>query len=120
METTQEIKGYGCVASWDGQTFRAKGTNKFAHRALMGYNPDSYTDEELNEMGGREKLQAVKKIAPELVLNRDSFRAEKFRRGNMARNGLLVLRDNDGFKYQLHFRNKQYDAFAELEASLPH
>lgn len=112
------VNGYGCVVTWDGETLRAKGTNKMAHRALMGYNPDGYTDKELNRMRASEKIANVAQIADELVLDRDAFTVAKFKTGNPFTNGALVLRDNDGRTYQLHFRRKDNTAFEELRAAL--
>lgn len=112
------VNGYGCVVSWDGETLRAKGTNKFAHRALMGYNPDGYSDKELNQMKASDKIGAVIAIRDELVLSRGEFTVDKFKTANPITNGVLTLRDNDGAKYHLHFRRKDNGAFTALRAAL--
>lgn len=39
-----QIKGYGVTVAWDGQTLRAKGTNKLAHFALLGQNEVDIND----------------------------------------------------------------------------
>lgn len=95
---TMEITGYGCHVTWDGQTLRAKGTNKATHIALMGDDAGAYG---------------------ELVLPAGSFRVEKFKTANIAINGNLVLVANDtGRKYQLHFRRKHNEDFEALAEAL--
>lgn len=112
------VNGYGCVVTWDGETLRAKGTNKMTHRALMGYNPDGYTDKELNRMRASDKIAKVVQIADELVLDRGTFTVHKFKTGNPFTNGNLVLQDDTGRQYQLHFRRKDNDAFTTLANAL--
>jgi len=44
-----KLKGYMCEVEWDGQTLRARGTNKAAHLALLGPNQidaDNYVQQD--------------------------------------------------------------------------
>lgn len=86
-----------CEVSYDGHTLRAKGTNKVGHIALLGEDSKHLT---------------------ELVLTRDQFEVEKFKTGNVAINGNLVLRDTNGRKYQLRFRKKDNTSFEGLASAL--
>ena len=93
-----EITGYGCHVTWDGQTLRAKGTNAITHKALMGDDSASHG---------------------EVVLPAGQFRVEKFKTANRMVNGNLVLVANDtGRKYQLHFRRKHNEEFEKLTEAL--
>lgn len=112
-----EVTGYGCEISWDGEVLRAKGTNAFAHRALMGQNRD-FGGNDAEGMTGGEVTKKVMEIPAELVLNREEFTIEKFKTGNPITNGTLTLKTNQGVKYQLHFRRKDNDSFTKLRESL--
>ncbi|WP_193510485.1 hypothetical protein [Cryobacterium sp. BB736] len=116
MEQTT-IEGYGCVVSWDGNTLRAKGTNKFTHRALMGQNRD-LKESDIDGMTSKEVVSAVMTIPDELTLTRGQFTVEKFRLGNPVTNGNLMLRTDDGVKYELHFRRKSNADFEKLVGAL--
>lgn len=114
---TRTFNGYGCVVTWDGETLRAKGTNKFFHRTLMGQNHE-FTREDSEGMLPGEVIANVMTIPDELVLKRDEFEIEKFKTGNPITNGNLILRTDKGVKYQLHFRRKDNAAFTELHDAL--
>lgn len=139
---TMNVDGYGCVVSWDGETLRARGTNKGTHRALMGMNHDM-TEDDAQAIGDRTALAIAKqdkarlsgvvaasaqglreavsetlRIPAELVLARGEFTVDRFRKANMAVNGNLILRTNNGVKYQLHFRRKHNAGFEALHAAL--
>lgn len=108
-----EVTGYGCEVSWDGETLRAKGTNSFAHRALMGQNRD-FQESDADGLTRSEVVSKVMEIPSELVINKDEFTVEKFKTANAFVNGSLTLLSSAGVKYQLHFRRKDNEAFAKL------
>lgn len=112
-----DIQGYGCTVSWDGQTLRAKGTNKMNHLALMGPNRDlSGTD--LRSITVGSAVASAFAAPDELVLDRDAFTVETFKQANVLVNGNLTLRTSDGIKHQMHFRRKQNADFEELANAL--
>lgn len=119
------INGYGCTATWDGQTLRAKGTNKVAHFALMGQNEVDIDSHIEGAKNGTEAAKGLKSawdeannIPAELVLPREAFEVEKFRPGTMLTNGRLVLRTTAGRTHELHFRKKHNSDFEALHAAL--
>lgn len=118
----KEIKGYGCVVTWDGETLRARGTNKTAHFALLAQQsalkdakPQSDDEEPLT---ATEAYKLATDLPDELVLSKGEFVVDHLRKANMAVNGNLVLRTPDGVKYQLHFRRKHNADFEELAEAL--
>lgn len=120
-----KISGYMNEVQWDGQTLRARGTNKAAHLALMGPNEvdaDDYVqaDQTRGDMvkGGARAIRDTAALPDELVLDADEFTVEKFKTANALVNGQLVLRTREGRKHQLHFRRKHNDGFAALAAEL--
>lgn len=115
--STIEVTGYGCEVSWDGAVLRAKGTNAFAHRALMGQNRE-FTESDAEGMSRGQVVSKVMEIPAELVLERDEFTVESFKTGNPFTNGNLTLRTNRGLKYQLHFRRKDNETFMKLREAL--
>lgn len=112
-----EVTGYGCEVSWDGETLRAKGTNSFTHRALMGQNRD-FKQSDAEGMSPTDVVSKVMEIPDELVLRRNEFTVEKFKTGNAFANGTLTLLSNAGVKYQLHFRRKDNESFTKLRESI--
>lgn len=120
-----KISGYMNEVEWDGQTLRARGTNKAAHLALMGPNDvdaDAYVqaDQSRGEMvrGAARAIRDTGALPDELVLDADEFTVEKFKQANALVNGQLVLRTREGRKHQLHFRKKHSQDFAALAAAL--
>lgn len=120
-----KISGYMNEIEWDGQTLRARGTNKTSHRALMGQTDidmNDYVTEDQSKVGMVKGLGAAirdtHRIADELVLDAGEFTVEKFKTANPLVNGNLVLRDARGRKYQLHFRRKHNDDFTALARAL--
>lgn len=57
-------------------------------------------------------------LPEELVLDRDAFTVTKFKTANIAVNGVMILRTDDGKKYQLNFRRKHNADFERLAQSL--
>lgn len=119
------IKGYMNEVSWDGQTLRARGTNKTSHFALMGGNDVDATkhiredDSRVSQVKGiGSATKEMLDLPDELVLDRDEFEVEKFKKANALVNGQLVLRTREGRKHQLHFRKKHNDDFTALAAAL--
>lgn len=135
METIT-VHGYMCEASWDGRELRARGTNKAAHRGLIGYTdvdeerinkplvhkPDSFDDlktatkDSLREAG--EVLRDLARIPDELVLPAGTFRVIQVKQPSRLLNGRIVIQTDAGRKYQLHFRRKQADDLNRLAAAL--
>jgi len=120
-----KVSGHMNEIEWDGQTLRARGTNKAAHFALMGQNdvnqddyirPDQSRGDMVKGLGKFAKDSAA--IPDALVLDADEFTVEKFKTATALVDGQLVLRTREGRKYQLHFRKKHNDDFAALAASL--
>lgn len=120
-----KIQGYMVEVEWDGQTLRARGTNKASHFALMGQN-DVDVDEHVRPDQSRTQMAkgtaaAIRKmsaIPDELVLDRADFTVEKFKLANPFINGNLVLRTAAGRQHQIHFRKKHNEDFATLAAAL--
>lgn len=120
-----KISGYMSEVEWDGQTLRARGTNKAAHLALMGPNEvdaDAYVqaDQSRGDMvkGGARAIRDTAALPSELVLDADEFTVEKFKTANALVNGQLVLRTREGRQHQLHFRKKHNQDFTALAAAL--
>ena len=120
-----KVNGYMIEVEWDGQTLRARGTNKASHRALMGQTDvdvNEYVSEDQSKTdmvkGGVAAIRDTHRIADELVLDADEFTVEKFKTANPLVNGNLVLRDVRGRRYQLHFRRKHNDDFTALAQAL--
>lgn len=110
---SEVFTGYGCKVNWDGDTLRAKGTNKLTHRALMGQNRQ-FSQEDAEGIEAREVVSKVLEIPDELVVKRQDFEVEKFKPASALVNGVLALRTTDGIKYQLHFRRKDNEDFTRL------
>jgi hypothetical protein len=112
---------------WDGETLKARGTNKVSHFALLGQTEvdiDDSTNEDESIKGqwkgvGKALKDGAKLRLPEyLILNRGEFTVTKFTTGNPFTNGNLTLQTPAGKKYQFHFRRKSNDEFSELHQAL--
>lgn len=90
------IEGYGVRVDFDGETLRARGTNKVTHVALLGPDKDQ----------------------PEAVVPRSEIRDVRFKDATRITNGNLIVETTGGKKYQLHFRRKQADDFRQLADAL--
>lgn len=120
-----KISGYMNEVEWDGQTLRARGTNKAAHLALMGPNDvdaDDYVqaDQTRGDMvkGAARAIRDTGALPDELVLDADEFTVEKFKAANALVNGNLTLRTRTGRTHQLHFRKKHNADFQALADAL--
>lgn len=80
---------------WDGATLRVHGKNKAARIALAGEDHDQ-----------------------DVEVARDEIASVGFRNASMLVNGRVDVRTLDGKRYQLHFRRKNRDAFAQLAQDL--
>lgn len=83
-------------AEWDGQTLRARGTNKAGQMALRGDRRDE----------------------GDVVLTRDDMTSVRFKEAGRMVNGNLIVTATDGAKYQMHFRRRDNDAWRELASAL--
>lgn len=120
-----KVKGYMVEVEWDGQTLRARGTNKASHFALLGPTDVDIEEHVQEGQDGYESLQGLRDAAratatlpEELVLDADEFTVEKFKPANMLVNGQLVLRTSRGKQHQLHFRRKHNDDFTALAEAI--
>ncbi|HLR94716.1 MAG TPA: hypothetical protein VK053_09335 [Jiangellaceae bacterium] len=124
MDTTK-ISGYMVEVEWDGQTLRARGTNKASHFALIGPADINIEDHVQEGQDGGESLRGLRDAVratvatpEELVLDADEFTVEKFKPATMLVNGQLVLRTTAGRQHQLHFRKKHNADFTALAREL--
>lgn len=120
-----KVSGHMNEIEWDGQTLRARGTNKAAHFALMGQNNVNQDDYIRPDQNRGDMVKGLGKFAKdstalpdELVLDADEFTVEKFKTANALVNGQLVLRTREGRKHQLHFRKKHNQDFTALATAL--
>lgn len=93
MET---IRGYMVEVDWDGETLRARGTNKVSQVALRGPNAD---------LG-------------DVVLTRSEMASVDFKDASRMVNGQIKVTAATGEGYQLHFRRKQAEPFRWLAREL--
>lgn len=120
-----KIRGYMVEIEWDGETLKARGTNKASHFALLGQTEvdiDDYTNEAESVKGHwagvGKALKDGAKLPEYLILNRGDFSVTKFTAGDPLTNGELTVQTPAGKKYQFHFRRKSNDEFRELFQAL--
>lgn len=120
-----QVPGYGITVSWDGQTLRAKGTNKVAHFALMGQNDvddakhiNRENTQTENWKGLANATRESFDLPDELSLDRDDFTVTKYKPARALINGELRIRTTSGQTYQLHFRKKHNDGLRLLADAL--
>lgn len=87
-----KLRGYMIEVEYDGQTLTAEGTNKQAQIALRGQE---------------------RKLGP-VVLDLSEIASVEFKQASPVINGNVIVHAADGKKYQLHFRRKSREQFAEL------
>lgn len=90
-----QIRGYMVEVEFDGQTLRARGTNKAARVALAGEDHEQ-----------------------DVVLPRDQIQQVNLKPASMLVNGNLRVTSTAGKTYQLHFRKKQTADFEQLAQAL--
>lgn len=95
LEKPLEFPGYGIDVTWDGNTLRVHGRNKFSRIALAGQDHEH-----------------------DVVLTRNQIATANFRAANPAINGALTLTTTDGRQHILHFRRKHRRDFEALAGDL--
>jgi hypothetical protein len=92
-----KVDGYGSTAEFDGHTLTLTATNRASRVTLHGLDS---------------------KGTDRAVIPVESITSVRLKDAGGWTNGNLIIRTNEGRKYQTHFRKKQGEGFAELAAAL--
>jgi hypothetical protein len=105
-----KIEGYGVTCEFDGETLVLSATNLVSRKALLG--PRSLAE----PAGGT--TEGVRIHGNSVVVPISLVTGLKVDQPSALVNGCLTIYTSGGAKYRAHFRRRQADDFASLEAAI--
>ncbi|MGX7679061.1 hypothetical protein ACSMXN_09185 [Jatrophihabitans sp. DSM 45814] len=108
--------GYMIDAEFDGQLLTLHAKNKASRAALLGPDTLARIADHYAEMAESDKRIRVE--GDSISIPVEDMADVTFKDASMLVNGNLIVKTNDGNKYQAHFRKKQAGGFAELRDAI--